>query len=224
MTDQPGNALQILEPSLASSALALISVSCNGLSDNSRRVYTARLKLFLASRPPHLDRAAVTAYLESRIRANTSATALNQDLAAIKRLACECAANGLMDVAEADRIAAIKSRKIRGTRAGNWLTLDQIRTMLNLPDCTSLNGLRDRALLALLIGCGLRRSECSGLQAGQMQERAVNGIGTMYLVDVIGKGGRLRTIAMPEWTVRAVREWLQAAQIESGYVLRSFRL
>ena len=96
--------------------------------------------------------------------------------------------------------------------------------MLELPDRTMLNGLRDRALLALLIGCGLRRSEASGLRVEQMQWRESEGKRTMYLVDILGKGNRVRTVAVPDWTAQCVSDWTDAAQIQSGYVLRSFRL
>ncbi|MBI9046158.1 MAG: hypothetical protein JEZ06_16820 [Anaerolineaceae bacterium] len=42
---------------------------------------------------------------------------------------------------------------------GYWLTLDQTQRLINAPDITTLKGIQDRAIFAILIGCGLRRSE-----------------------------------------------------------------
>jgi site-specific recombinase XerD len=44
-------------------------------------------------------------------------------------------------------------------RLGNWLTPRQTQALLNAPDATTQKGLRDRAILAILLGCGLQRSE-----------------------------------------------------------------
>jgi len=44
-------------------------------------------------------------------------------------------------------------------RDRDWLSQKQAQTLLNTPDITTLKGLRDRAIIAVLLGCGLRRSE-----------------------------------------------------------------
>jgi integrase len=43
--------------------------------------------------------------------------------------------------------------------AGNWLTVNEARMLWQLPDKETLKGKRDRAMLAVLLGCGLRRGE-----------------------------------------------------------------
>ena len=53
--------------------------------------------------------------------------------------------------------------KTQGIRVGNWLSLGQAQVLLGAPDVTTLRGLRDRAILAVLLGCGLRRSEAAAL-------------------------------------------------------------
>ena len=55
--------------------------------------------------------------------------------------------------------------------------------MLNAPDTRTLKGLRDRAILGLLIGCGLRRAEAAGITFNHIQQRD----GRWVLVDLIGK-------------------------------------
>jgi len=56
-------------------------------------------------------------------------------------------------------------------RAGNWLSLNQAQTLLNASDITTLKGLRDRAIIAVLLGCALRRSEVAALTMGHVQQR-----------------------------------------------------
>ncbi len=88
--------------------------------------------------------------------------------------------------------------------------------MIRLPDPATLKGRRDRALLALLIGCGLRRSEATGLTAAHIQQRD----GRWVIVDLRGKHGRVRTVPVPAWVKQAVDEWCAAAGISSGHILR----
>jgi hypothetical protein len=65
----------------------------------------------------------------------------------------------------------------------------------NTPDPETLGGPRDRAILALLIGCGLRRAEILILEVDQIQQRA----GRWVIPDLVGKGKRRRTVPVPSW-------------------------
>ena len=56
-----------------------------------------------------------------------------------------------------------------GVRTGNWLSLKQAQALLDAPDITTRKGLRDRAIIAVLLGCGLRRSEVAALTMGHIQ-------------------------------------------------------
>lgn len=47
----------------------------------------------------------------------------------------------------------------KGTRLGNWLTRQQAKDLLAVPDRSTLKGKRDYVILALLVGCALRRNE-----------------------------------------------------------------
>ena len=84
-------------------------------------------------------------------------------LAAVRRLAYEASDTGLLSPDLAAGIRRVKGAKRLGVRIGNWLTVDQSRTLLGEPS-DSLRGKRDRAILALLIGCGLRRGGTGGTQ------------------------------------------------------------
>lgn len=82
-----------------------------------------------------------------------------------------------------------------------------------------LRGKRDAAMLALLIGCGLRRSELVELNVGQIQQREEH----WAIIDLIGKGGRLRTVPMPGWVKDAVDDWVCSAEITEGRLFRAVR-
>ena len=96
---------------------------------------------------------------------------INQRLSAIRKLAQEAADNGLVDPHLAAGIARVKGVRSGGRRSGNWLTREQAQELLNAPDTTTLKGLRDRAILAVLLGAGLRRSECADLAFEHIQQK-----------------------------------------------------
>jgi integrase len=110
----------------------------------------------------------------------------------------------------------VKGAKSQGVRVGNWLSLQQAQKLLNTPDISTKKGLRDRAMLAILLGCGLRRSEVAALTLKHVQQRD----NRWCIVDLVGKHGRVRTIPMPTWVKVATDAWTAAAGIADGYVLR----
>ena len=88
---------------------------------------------------------------------------INVRITGVRKLAVEAADNGLLAPELASGIARVKGVASKGIRLGNWLTVRQAQTLLNAPDATTTKGLRDRAILAVLLGCGLRRSEVAAL-------------------------------------------------------------
>jgi integrase len=167
-------------------------------------------------RPP-FNRAAVQAHRAWLEQREYAPSTLNQRLAAIRKLAREAAANGLLDAGVAAGINDIPGAKLRGSRAGNWLTREQAQALLDLPDPETLKGKRDRAALSLLVGCALRRSEAAFLSMEQIQQRE----GRWVIPDLVGKHGHIRTVPVPGWVKQAIDEWTAAAGIAEGRVLRS---
>ena len=206
---------------------ALIAVVTNRLhSDVSRRGYRAALRQFLAwhlSQTQPQERSHLTRQLVQRYRVvlegrKLAPSTINQHLSAIRALADECAESGLLDQPTAAAIGRVKGVPVRGVRAGNWLTREQAETLLSAPPPT-LMGLRDRAILGLLIGCGLRRDELANLSFQHLQQRE----GRWVIVDIVGKGRRVRTVPVPGWAKSLVDQWASAAGISVGLVLRRFR-
>ncbi len=137
-------------------------------------------------------------------------------MSAIRKLAGEAADNGLLAPELAAGIARVKSAKTQGIRTGNWLSLRQAQALLSAPDTTTAKGLRDRAIIAVLLGCGLRRSEVAALSFTHIQQRD----GRWCIVDLIGKHGRVRTAPMPNWVKVAIDAWADAGALVQGCVFR----
>jgi site-specific recombinase XerD len=76
-------------------------------------------------------------------------------ITAVRKLPVEAADNGFL-VPELTRVKGVASK---GVRLGNWLSRKQAQDLLNAPDIATSKGLCDRAILAVLLDCGLRRSE-----------------------------------------------------------------
>ena len=113
-------------------------------------------------------------------------------------------------------IGRVKGAKRVGVRLGNWLSADEVKQLLRSPDLDVLKGKRDRAIIAVLAGCGLRRSEVAQLSVSDIQKRDERWV----IVDLYGKGGHIRTVPVPEWVKTAVDCWTTAAPVTSGRIFR----
>ena len=87
-----------------------------------------------------------------------------------------------------------KKRKMLSTARGFGDWQDYLK--VHAPDISTLKGLRDRAILALLLGCDLRRAEAANLTFDHIQQRD----GRWVLVDLLGERNKLRSVPMPAWT------------------------
>ena len=148
-----------------------------------------------------------------------AASTVNVRLSAVRRLVAEARHAGMLDSEEAARLTDVPNIRERGTRLGNWLTKEQAKALLAVPDRSTLKGKRDYAILGLLVGCALRRKELASLDTAKIQLRENRWV----IADLRGKGGRIRTVAVPLWVKHAVNAWQGAAGIEDGPLLRSIR-
>ena len=191
-------------------------------SEHSQRAYRRAIENFMAwyqaqpQRSP-LSKAVVQQYRVALAEAKLAPSTINVQLSAIRKLAAEAADNGLLDPELASGIGKVRGVKNAGVRAGNWLTREQARELLLTPDTSTLKGKRDRAILAVLLGCGLRRSELVALEVQQVEQRENRWV----IVDFRGKGGRTRTVPVPAWVKNAIDAWTTAAEITQGRIFRS---
>ncbi len=185
-------------------------------SPRSRRNYGKALDdLFAFAAGRLLTRALL---LEYRASMDTlSASTINVRLSAIRKLVSEARRLGLVGVEEAANLSDVSNIRQKGTRLGNWLTREQAKELLAVPDRSSLKGKRDYVILALLVGCALRRTELAELEVSTIQLRENRWV----LADLEGKGRRIRTVAVPLWVKEGINAWTFAARIDEGRLLRS---
>jgi len=152
-------------------------------------------------------------YLEEQ---NLSSGTINVRLAAVRRLAYEAADSGLLSPELAAGIRQVRGSKRLGNKIGNWLTVKEAQTLLQLPNPDTLKGKRDRAILAVLLGCGLRRGELIELTVDLIQRHEDH----WAIVDLVGKAGHIRTVPMPDWVKKTIDEWANAVGITQGRLFR----
>jgi site-specific recombinase XerD len=145
-----------------------------------------------------------------------AAGTINGRLAAVRRLAYEAADAGLLSPELAAGIRRVKGVKKLGVRLGHWLTAEEARRLWQAPDANTLKGKRDRAILAVLLGCGLRRRELADLDFSHLQKREEH----WAIVDLVGKGGHIRTVPVPCWVKTTVDDRVTAAELKAGKLFR----
>lgn len=200
---------------------AIVDLTINGLdSEHSRRAYEKALSDFLIwhgqKGKPRLNKATIQDYRSHLQRGDFSASTINVRMSAIRKLATEAADNGLIDQQIANGIARVRGVKSSGVRAGNWLTKEDAQRLLNAPDTNTLKGKRDQAIIAVLLGAGLRRSECAALTMAHIQQRE----GRWAIVDIVGKRNKIRTVPIASWVKVAIDHWTGAAHIVEGAIFR----
>ena len=87
------------------------------------------------------------------------------------------------------------------------------------PTFEPLRDKRDVAIISLLLGCGLRRSEVVAPNFDDIQKREEH----WAIVDLIGKAGHVRTVPVPGLVKDAVDRWTESAAIVGGRLFRSIR-
>jgi site-specific recombinase XerD len=193
----------------------------DGISScHTRRAYSQALDEFLIwfrdETGRQFNKATVQKYRTELEAKRLAPSSINVRLSAIRRLALEAGDNGLLAPELAAGIARAKGAKRMGVRLGHWLTAEQAQSLLAAPSLTTLKGIRDSGLLALLLGGGLRRSELAALDVAHIQQRD----GRWLIADLVGKHGRIRSVPIPLSAHAAVESWQTTAGISEGPLFR----
>lgn len=207
--------LRLPDLEVAKSAV-LNSLSCPDAQRGYRHAIDEFVDWYCSEPRPSFSKTVFLRYrmhLESR---NLAPGTVNLRLGAVRRLAYEAADCGLLSTDLAAGIRRVKGVKKLGVRLGNWLTAEQGQALWQAPDCGQMKGKRDRALLALLLACGLRRHELAVLSVGHLQQRE----GYWAIVDLRGKAGHVRTIPVPDWVTGLLNDWTTIAGIKAGSLFR----
>ncbi len=199
-------ALALVEPRAPRDLVELVCDSVS--SPASKKAYRACLTAFLAfSRAQGMPFArpvvnAFKAHLEAH---GKKAQTVNQHLAAIKALAREARYAGAISAEDEAGIREVHSVKSSGSHCGRWLTIEEMRALLEAVGTSTPKGRRDYCIIGILMGCGLRRSELVNLNIGHLQRRGQR----VALVDFIGKGNKTRTVIMPQRIMPIVEQWVR---------------
>ena len=186
-------------------------------SPHTREAYAYALEQFFqwaAGRV--ISRESVQGYVTWLGEMKFSPSTINQRLAAIRKLASEAERSGYVDSETAQAIITVAGVSQKGRRLGRWLAWEEARTLLQAPNPHSIRGMRDRALLAVLVTCALRRGELSRMNCEHLAMRD----GRWVFLDFLGKGNKTRSVAVPLWVKQEIDGWLDVAGIEKGPIFR----
>jgi len=152
--------------------------------------------------------------------AGRSAATVNLRISAARALVREARTSGAIDAQQAFDLLGVTGLPRRGARTGNWLTEAQVRELLAVPDRKTLLGKRNYCILAILVGCALREDELATLKVEDIQRRA----GRWVILNLMSKGGRVRTVGVQAWVKQAIDAWAAAAKIRDGRLIRKTTL
>jgi len=208
------------DPQAAEALIA--SVVATLASEKTKAAYAAALAEFLrwmAGQTEPLSKPLLATWREELSAHGLAASSVNQRLSAVRLLLRQAADRGALPAEEAAKLASVENAKPQGQRLGKWLTEKEAGRLLGVPDAKTKIGLRDRAILALLVVCALRRDELVRLDVSHLQLRDERWV----LIDFLGKGKRRRTVAVPHWVKRILDAWLTASAITEGPLFRIVR-
>ena len=103
-------------------------------------------------------------------------------------------------VEQVRRVLAIPFKKT-DTRLVGYLVQEEMQALLDSPDPSRRDGVRDRAMLHLAVCAGLRVSELTGLRLDDLAPQSAS-------IRVRGKGRRERALPLWKTTATALRAWL----------------
>jgi len=174
-----------------------------GMSPNTVASYVrdveGLLKAYEGYLPADIGTAEVERYLSDRIQKGLSKRSQARLLSSLRSFFNWCIEEGDLKDNPCDRIDAPKLGKYLPA----VLSVEEVDAIMESVDLKAPTGLRDRAILEVLYGCGLRVSECTGLLQSHVH------LDEGY-VDVVGKGNKQRIIPLGEMAAEAIRNYLPA--------------
>lgn len=198
---------------------AVLDSLTSPLTREAYRRELARFTTFCAEGGYDLSRSTVQAYRTQLLESGRGSASINLALTSIRALVREAAEQGCLDDGVAGAILRVEGVEKRGRRLGRWLTLPDAKRLMALPDRATLMGQRDAAMLSMLLGCALRRDEACKMTVDQLQQRE----GRWLFVDFRSKHNRTRSVVLSPWAAERVTEWIAAAGITVGPILRNVR-
>jgi integrase/recombinase XerD len=177
-----------------------------GLSENTGTSYRRDLERYLTvleartvSRPEAASQDDVSGLLDLLSELGLAASSVARNLTAVRMFHKFLLSEGIADADPTEHLQPPKP----GRKLPSVLSVEEVEQLMAAPDTDSALGTRDRAMLEMLYGAGLRVSELIGLAQTHL-------LFDLDVVRVIGKGSRERVVpvgsAAQQWTIRYLRD------------------
>lgn len=148
-----------------------------------------------------LDASCILAFLDDlERRRGNSPRSRNVRLAAIRSFIRYTASSEPLLLSAAQRLLAIPVKRFERTVV-EYLTREQMQSLLDAPDTSTKVGLRDRVLLMLMYNTGARVSEITALRIGDLHLEPGSS------VHIYGKGRKRRSVPLWRQTLRLLQQW-----------------
>lgn len=199
----------------------ILEATLNGIGEGSRPVYEGTLRAYMdwASQQHAGDAYShVVAYRRHLEDRELAIGTINRHLSAIRNFYRTATNMGQLPEDIFQRILQVKNIRSQGQKHGTWLPLEDAQKLLGAPDVTTLKGLRDRAILAVMLGCGLRRSEVAKLRMDHLKFHGKADDGYWTIENLLGKHNRVRSIPMQQWVSKALSQFIGRKMEISGTI------
>lgn len=150
----------------------------------------------------------VLAYRTRQVDRGLSAATVNMQISAIRMVAKQAWLKHMMPIEIYGAIKEVKA--VRGTRLphGRALSKHETRDLIKASESKrTVIGIRDAAIIALSVACGLRRSEIAGLKFSNIHAKN-------QTLTVIGKGNKERIVAPNTKAWEKLRAWISVRGTE----------
>ncbi|PHM72363.1 integrase/recombinase XerC [Xenorhabdus sp. KJ12.1] len=173
---------------------------------------------FLSFDWTRLDKTMVQIIIQGLLKQNKAPRTINLMLCAVKGIAEEARSSRLIDSETYQDIKSVK--RVSGSRVskGRMLELHETQAIFQyLERIDSVMSIRDAAMFAVMLGCGLRRAEIAGLKYEDMD------FGSSQIL-IRGKGNKERKNYMSDETKEQVLKWVnQVRGDHAGYLFNRIR-
>lgn len=198
-----------------------VAVYLGRLAPGSRRAMAQVLRVIAgwlggtaASTQWHELRYAHTQAIRLRLASSYSPASANKAIAALKGVLREAFRLQLMEAENYHR--AVDIERVRGSRLphGRALESHEVEVLFRACDPDTNQGCRDAAVLALCVGCGLRRSEVVGLRFEDLDQATLT-------ITILGKGNKQRSIPVSTGCSALLNRWLLRRGARPGALLHA---
>jgi site-specific recombinase XerD len=187
--------------------LAVINQKQN---ENTRQNYSSALSKFFSwyHKMGHsgLNREIIREYILYMEQTGYAKSTISTNLSITKQLFNELWKSGVIDNDTYAKLKEIRIKGQKGQKIKTWLNHKEAQLLMKSIRNKNDAAIRDKAILATMLGSGLRRFEVSELncsQIGKVEQR-------WAFTNIKGKGERYRTVAIPEWSMNLIERWLEA--------------